>query len=90
MFDRCTDPAPADTNEVGEPLEGVLLRVVGAVAVGALRLEDGGDDGGTGLGLSICRTIVESHGGHLWAHNEPDGGLSMCFALPILTEDSPS
>ena len=45
---------------------------------------------GLGLGLSICRTIVESHGGHLWAHNEPDGGLSMCFALPILTEDSPS
>jgi two-component system sensor histidine kinase TtrS len=45
---------------------------------------------GLGLGLSICRTIVESHGGHLWAHNEPDGGLSMCFALPILAEDPPA
>ena len=40
--------------------------------------------------VPIARRIVESHGGHLWARNEPDGGLSMCFALPILTEDSPS
>ncbi len=41
---------------------------------------------GLGLGLSICRTIVESHGGRLWAENEPDGGLTMRFALPVSEE----
>lgn len=41
---------------------------------------------GLGLGLSICRTIAESHGGRLWATNEPGGGLTMRFALPISEE----
>lgn len=44
---------------------------------------------GLGLGLSICRTIVESHGGRLWATNEPDGGLSMRLTLPIIEQDAP-
>ena len=37
---------------------------------------------GLGLGLSICRTIIENHGGRLWATNEAEGGLTMHFALP--------
>lgn len=43
---------------------------------------------GLGLGLSICRTIVESHGGRLWATNEATGGLTMHFTLPLSPEDS--
>ncbi|HYH23172.1 MAG TPA: PhnD/SsuA/transferrin family substrate-binding protein [Azospirillum sp.] len=38
---------------------------------------------GMGLGLSICRTILESHGGRLWATDNDGGGLVMRFALPV-------
>jgi C4-dicarboxylate-specific signal transduction histidine kinase len=41
---------------------------------------------GTGLGLSISRSIIESHGGRLWAADNPPRGASFCFTLPTKVE----
>jgi PAS domain S-box-containing protein len=41
---------------------------------------------GTGMGLRITRSIVESHGGRLWAADTPPRGARFCFTLPVKTE----
>jgi two-component system sensor kinase FixL len=40
-----------------------------------------------GMGLSIARTIVEAHGGRIWAENQSDGGAVFRFRLPLATSN---
>jgi C4-dicarboxylate-specific signal transduction histidine kinase len=37
---------------------------------------------GVGIGLSICRSIIEAHGGRLWADSHRPRGAVLCFTLP--------
>jgi signal transduction histidine kinase len=45
---------------------------------------------GIGLGLSICRSIIDAHGGRLWAlRNSPRGSI-FCFTLPAAASEASS
>src|SRR5262249_49441130 len=38
---------------------------------------------GLGLGLAICHSILASHGGEIWCANNPGGGATFGFSLPM-------
>lgn len=40
---------------------------------------------GNGIGMHFCRTVVRMHGGHIEAHNRPEGGCRVVIGLPLDT-----
>jgi PAS domain S-box-containing protein len=44
--------------------------------------------GGMGMGLSICRSIIDAHGGRLWAEANEPGGAIFQFTVPSAEKDS--
>jgi two-component system, LuxR family, sensor kinase FixL len=40
-------------------------------------------ESGMGMGLTIARSIIEAHGGMVWAHNSHAGGVAVHFTLPL-------
>jgi signal transduction histidine kinase len=57
-----------------------------------LRNKPTGNETSTGLGLSICRELVTLHGGDIGARNNPEGGTTFWFRLPLPVElvDTPA
>lgn len=65
----------------GDKLESIFERFKQVDA------SDSRKKGGTGLGLAICRSIVEQHGGQIWAESTLDQGSSFYFTLPLAGEE---
>lgn len=42
--------------------------------------------GGSGLGLAICKSIIEDHGGRIWAESSQGQGTTISFSLPIVEQ----
>lgn len=63
--------------DAGVGLDGVDLRRIFTISYTT-------KPAGTGVGLAVSRSIVEAHGGRIWAASNSDGGATFSFSLPAL------
>jgi PAS domain S-box-containing protein len=79
-------------DEPGQALISVADCGVGIAAENADRLFNPfftTKSGGMGMGLSICRSIMEAHGGRLWATANVPYGATFRFTLPVNADTAP-
>jgi len=92
---KFSPPVSAVTIEVETPPEALIFRISDqGRGIPEDQLEiiferfkqvehaDARQRGGTGLGLAICRSIIQQHGGTIWAQRNPVRGVSICVKLP--------
>jgi C4-dicarboxylate-specific signal transduction histidine kinase len=77
--------------------DGLSLRFVSIVGPGGMAIAAHNADelfnaffttkrDGAGMGLAICRSIIEPHGGSIWASCNCDHGASFLVSLPALVD----
>jgi signal transduction histidine kinase len=92
---KFTSKSPVRSVEIGHRLDGgvatFFVKDTGAgfdaTYAGKLfgpfrRLHGAGEFEGSGMGLAIVRSIIERHGGRVWAEGEVDAGATFYFSLP--------
>jgi two-component system sensor histidine kinase KdpD len=62
---------------------GFMMEDISKVFEEFYRGESPKGESGTGLGLSVCKSIIEAHGGRIWAENRWNGGAIFYFVLPL-------
>jgi signal transduction histidine kinase len=73
------DQRPGQTVSVGDSGLGFAPAEVGKLFQAFYTTKPGG----LGMGLAISRSIIEAHGGRLWASANPDYGATFQFAVPL-------
>jgi PAS domain S-box-containing protein len=76
----------AESSEVGGLLVAIADSGPGIAAEDRERIFDSfytTKAGGVGIGLSICRSIIDAHGGRLWAEAHQPRGAVLKFTLPV-------
>ena len=85
---RAKDAGDAVQVEVVDTGEGIPAQAMPRIFEQSYRVDQARsrDSGGAGLGLSIARSIVEAHGGRIWAESLAGEGSTFTFTLPKAAE----